>query len=135
MEEIWNYWMPINIPDGQYELIELCQTFDGVKLVFDNEILLITVHYKDELLSFRYCDEGDRWNTVDKVLASKGKYFFKNKLTFIVENSDFKNWYALETFNKWLPSEFEHHSFVTANDIIDVLALHSPTISIEELHT
>lgn len=104
------------------------------KLVFDDEKIRIEVFYKEELLAFRSCDEGNRWKTVDSVLGMKGKEFFKNKLFFKVENSNSKKWYSQETFNTSKENEFEHYAFVTMNDIIDVLALHEPTIRVTKIY-
>lgn len=82
------------------------------KLVFDDEKIRIEVFYKEELLAFRSCDEGNRWKTVDSVLGMKGKEFFKNKLFFKVENSNSKKWYSQETFNTSKENEFEHYATV-----------------------
>ncbi len=130
MKENWSVWESTNIPKGKYELISLEQNWNAVKLIFDDEKTKVEVTYKEEILAFRSCDESDRWKTIDTVLAEKGRYFFRNKLLFKVENSEFKQWYIQENFNTRNEAEFEHHVFVAMNDIIDVLALHEPVIKI-----
>ncbi len=130
MKENWSVWRSTNIPKGKYELISLEQNWNEVKLIFDDEKTKIEVIYKEEILAFRSCDESDRWKTIDTILAEKGGDFFKNKLLFKVENSEFKQWYIQENFNIRNETEFEHHVFVAMNDIIDVLALHEPIIQI-----
>jgi len=132
MEEQWYQCNPVAFPEGRYELIELTQTFDGLKLVFDDGKSSITVEYKDELLAFRSCDESDRWRTISDVLATHEKGFLPYKLMFKVENSDFKKWFVRECFGIREMDEFEHHCFVTPNDIVDVLAVHEPEIQIGE---
>ena len=122
MKENWSVWRSTNIPKGKYELISLEQNWNEVKLIFDDEKTKIEVIYKEEILAFRSCDESDRWKTIDTILAEKGGDFFKNKLLFKVENSEFKQWYIQENFNIRNETEFEHHVFVAMNDIIDVLA-------------
>lgn len=134
MKEKWNKWIPENnIPDGEYELISLQQNWDNVKLVFDDEKYNVEVIYNEEILAFRSCDEGDRWNTIDKVLGDYGKEFLKGWLFYKVENSDFKKWFVNETLGVRKESEFEHHVFVTANDVVDVLALKEPMVKICKL--
>lgn len=133
MEEKWTKWASNPIPNGNYELMEICQNWDGLRLVFCNNKRRIVVVYKEEILAFRSCDEGDRWKTVDEVLAMNGKEFFKDNLFFRVNNSEFKKWFCQENFGVREESEFDHHAFVTANDIVDVLALHVPEIKIESL--
>ena len=133
MEEKWIAWNPATIPEGQYELIRLEQSWDGVKLTFDDEKYRVVVTYHDNLLSFRSCDEGDRWRTVAEVLSRNDGKFFKNKLLFKVENSNYKKWFQSESYDKWDESEYEHHAFVTVNDIIDVLAFSEPVVKVEKI--
>lgn len=131
--EKWILWNPVSIPLGEYELIKVLQDYDGLKLLFDDEKILIEVIFKNELLAFRSCDEGDRWKTVDSVLSEYGSDFFKGKLFFKVENSEFKEWFEKETFGINNKSEFTHYAFVTPNDIVDVLAFGDPVINVEVL--
>ena len=133
MKEKWSIWNPVILPEGKFELISLEQNWSGVKLVFDNEKNKIEICYKEEFLAFRSCDESDRWKTIDSVLEEKGGHFFKNKLFFKVENSNFKKWFIQEKFNVINENEFEHHAFVAMNDIIDVLALHEPIIQVTKI--
>lgn len=114
-------------------MIKVQQDYDGLKLLFDDEKILIEVIFKNELLAFRSCDEGDRWKTVDSVLSEYGSDFFKGKLFFKVENSEFKEWFEKETFGVNNKSEFTHYAFVTPNDIFDVLAFGDPVINVEIL--
>ena len=133
MDEKWTAWNPVEIPEGKYELIRLEQNWDGLQLVFDDERYKVEVTYKEKFLAFRSCDEGDRWKTVSTVLADNDGKFFKNKLLFKVENSEYKKWFQSENYAKWDESDYEHHAFVTANDIIDVLAFGEPTVKVEKI--
>lgn len=130
MKEKWSIWTPVHIHKSQYELISLQQDWNGVKIIFDDEKIQIEVTYGEELLAFRSCDEGDRWKTIDNVLYENGKNFFRGQLFFKVENSEFKNWYMQENFDIIKEMEFEHHVFITANNIIDVLSLKEPKIKV-----
>ena len=128
--ERWILWNTVSIPTGQYELIKVQYDCEGLKLLFDDEKILIEVTYGNEVLAFRCCDEGDRWKTVDSVLSKYGADFFKGKLFFKVENSEFKEWFEKEKFGILTKHEFIHYAFVTQNDIVDVLALNDPVIKI-----
>lgn len=128
MKEEWSIWTPSVIPVGNYELIKLQQDWNGMGLVFEDDNIRVEISYKEELLAFRSCDEGDRWRTVDEILREKGYDFLKNKLLFKVESSEFKEWYVKEGYHVRNMNEFEHHAFVTGNDIVDVLALTTPKI-------
>lgn len=134
MKEEWIEWTT-TIPEGKYELISLCQDWDGLKLVFDDEIYKVEVIYTEGFLTVRSCDEGDRWKTIDAVLAEKGGKFFKNKLFFKVYNSEYKKWYTEESFSVRKDQEFEHHAYVTANDIVDVLALCDPKVEVTKMQS
>lgn len=133
MKEKWMEWTPTIIPEGKYELISLHQDWDGLKLIFDDEIHRVVVMYTEGFLAVRSCDEGDRWKTVDAVLAENGGEFFKKKLFFKVYNSEYKKWYIDESFAVRNDNEFEHHSYVTANDIVDILALCDPKVEVTKI--
>lgn len=123
-----------NIPEGEYELVKLQQDRNGLQLVFESYVNNVEIIYQEELLALRSCDEGDRWKFVDSILMDKGRYYFKNKLAFIIEeDSEFKQWFIQESYQTRRENEFQHYMFVTRNDIIDVLALHEPVIKISDL--
>ena len=88
----------------------------------------VTIVYRKQILSFRSCDESDRWKTVSDVLAGHGKDFFRNWLAYRVTASDYASWFARETFDSTTADEILHLAFVTANDAIDVLSLEEPDI-------
>lgn len=133
MEEKWRKGDSNLIAYGNYELKEICQNRDGLRLVFLDEKKRIDVIYREEILAFRSCDESDRWKTIDEVLAMNGRDFFRNNLFFIVKYSEFKRWFCQECMGVREEKEFEHHAFVTANDVIDVLALHMPEIRVSNI--
>lgn len=126
--ENWKKWEPILISDRCYELIALQQDRNGLKLIYEDDNEIIEVVFKEELLSFRSCDEGNRWKTIDNVLDKNGVDYFVNELFFIVENSEFKNWFIEENYSNYSKDEFLHYAFVTPNDVVDVLALHAPEV-------
>lgn len=113
-----------------YELKSLVQDQEGLTLIFLGRKTEVTIVYHEELLSFRSCDESDRWRTVDNVLADHGKHFFRNWLTYRVCESSYASWFAHETFDSTSVDEILHLAFVTPNDIIDVLSLREPSITI-----
>ena len=75
----------------------------------------------------------DRWKTVDRVLSEKGGDFFKGKLFFKVENSEFIKWFEEEKFGITDTCGLTHYAFITRNDIIDVLAVCEPEIKVKQL--
>lgn len=48
-------------------------------------------------------------------------------------NSEYKKWYIDESFAVRNDNEFEHHSYVTANDIVDILALCDPKVEVTKI--
>lgn len=128
--ETWEKWCNKELVADDYELKNLVQNRDGLTLVFLGRKTEVTITYKEQLVSFRSCDESDRWKTVDTVLADHGRFFFRNWLVYKVSESSYASWLADETFNSTTVDELIHLAFVTANDIIDVLSLREPTITI-----
>lgn len=128
--ETWEKWCNKELVADDYELKNLVQNRDGLTLVFLGRKTEVTITYKEQIVSFRSCDESDRWKTVDTVLADHGRLFFRNWLVYKVSESSYASWLADETFNSTTVDELLHLAFVTANDIIDVLSLREPTITI-----
>lgn len=128
--EIWEKWNNNELVADDYELKNLVQDSEGLKLAFLGRKTEITIVYNEQILSFRSCDESDRWRTVDNVLADHDKNFFRNWLVYRVNESSYARWFANETFNITTVDEILHLSFVTPNDIIDVLSLREPSITI-----
>ena len=132
MKEKWTIWNT-NIPDGQYELIRLQQDWDGLYMLFDDEKKSIEVRFKEGFLALRSCDESDRWKTIGDVLSENGGKFFVDKLIFEVENSEFKEWFIRENMTDKYGENIKHYAFVTVNDVIDILALGIPFLTIKDL--
>ena len=131
--EAWERWSSNNLTTDEYELKYLIQDKNGLRLVFLGLETEVTIVYNEQVLSFRSCDEGDRWKTVSNVLADHDKYFFRNWLAFKVTESSYARWFASETFDSTRVDEILHLAFVTANDIIDVLSLGAPNITISNI--
>lgn len=128
--EKWERWDNKERMADEYELKCLIQDREGLKLVFLGLKTEVAVVYNEQLLSFRSCDEGDRWNTIANVLADHGKQFFHRGLVYKITASNYANWFSGETFESTKVDEILHLAFVTANDIIDVLSLEEPVITI-----
>lgn len=133
INEKWSVWEKDFIPKGSYELTKLLQDWNGVRITFQDTKIQVNIIYKDEILAIRSIDAEDRWKTVDEVLGKHGGDFFRQNLMFLVDNSEFKQWYIKENYDTRVENEIEHHVFATANDFIDVLALHSPVIQITKI--
>lgn len=123
-------WNSHELVADDYELKSLVQDLEGLTLVFLGRKTEVTLVYREQLLSFRSCDEGDRWKTVDTVLADHGKHFFRGWLAYKVSESDYASWFSRETFGSTTTDEILHLAFVTANDIVDVLSLREPSVTI-----
>lgn len=128
--ETWEKWSNNELVADDYELKSLVQDQEGLTLIFLGRKTEVTIVYHEQLLSFRSCDESDRWRTVDNVLVDHGKHFFRNWLTYRVCESSYASWFAHETFDSTSVDEILHLAFVTPNDIIDVLSLREPSITI-----
>ena len=126
--EEWERWNASQLVADDYELKYLLQDRNGLKIVFAGLETEVTIVYREQILSFRSCDESDRWKTVSDVLAGHGKDSFRHWLAYRVTASDYASWFAHETFDSTTADEILHLAFVTANDVIDVLSLAEPDI-------
>ena len=131
--ETWKKWGTSELVADEYELKSLVQDWEGLTLVFLGRKTEVSIAYHAQILSFCSCDEGDRWKTVDTLLADHGKDFFQNWLAYQVSDSRYASWFAEETFGTTAADTVLHLAFVTANDIVDVLSLSEPTIFCREI--
>lgn len=134
MIEEWKKWNIDDIPAERYELFEIQLNENGLTIILGSENIKLEIMYKETYLMFRCSDEGYRWKTVDAILNKEGGGFFKTNFFFKVENSEYKKWFINENFETWTETEFEHHAYVTDNDIVDVLARCEPVINVKRLH-
>ncbi|MBD5101364.1 MAG: hypothetical protein HDT27_01460 [Subdoligranulum sp.] len=131
MIEKWHSCVEFNIPSSCYELLSICEDINGLKIIFCDEIRHIKITYSTQYLAYRCCDEADRWKRISEVLFENGNDYFKKNLVSIVENSELKKWFMSETSFCYKDQQVQHHSFVTRNDVIDVLAVGFPLVEVE----
>ena len=129
--EQWERWNSRELVADDYELKSLVQDWEGLTLVFLGRKTEVTIVYHEQLLSFRSCDEGDRvenpstqyWRITAGTFSGAG-WLYK------VSESDYASWFSRETFGSTAVDKILHLAFVTANDIIDVLSLREPSVTI-----
>ena len=78
----------------------------------------------------RSCDESDRWETVARMLHENGKGFFNGWLAYQVSDSEYIEWLTKESVGVIEPERVRHLVFVAGNDIVDVLSLDYPTVTV-----
>lgn len=115
-------------------LLCVCETVDGLKIVFCDETKHVKTTYPTQSLAYRCCDEADRWKCLSKILLENGENYFRENLFSIVEHSDFKKWFLKESSFCYKEEQIQHHAFVTQNDVIEVLAVDYPTVEMEKCY-
>ncbi len=131
MNEDWIKWNPINIEEGQYNIIDYTHNVNGVKLILTNEIKKIEVFFDGIPLLIRYSIEGIRMKTWEGVqIKYKNKYFFKNWFLYLIHESQLVNWISTESCGFYDNYNLKHFCIVTGEELIDFISINEPTISL-----
>ena len=101
-DEKWFTCQKLNIPNGRYELLSICEAESGLQIIFCDTKRHVKVFYPTQYLAYRKCDESDCWKRLAQVLTKNGECYFKENLFSIVENSEFKQYLCIESAHKQL---------------------------------
>lgn len=134
-EERWIPWMPENLVPDEYELYEIVQSWEGVRLRFIGRRVNVTIEYGSEFVSLRSCDESERWRSVARELAVQGKAGFGRRLAFTAVNSRYAEWLCEESAGVQEKERLVHCVFVACNDLVDVLSYALPKVTVEPRDT
>jgi hypothetical protein len=77
----------------------------------------------DGWLTYRVSDEGDR------LLSSKALSGLAKSPICEVENSEYLAWFVRESANARREADLKHWAVVTADEIVDVIAVEAPTLA------
>ena len=116
-------WSPIsNLPKkGSIEAIH--DDYEGFRILIRNmegtEVLRVLFHVP---LVYQRTDEGDRWNTVNKLLKLQSAMFFK------VKNSKLAKWLEEESCGIHKANELDHYLIAGCNDIIEIISAVKPDL-------
>lgn len=124
----WHKWIPIeDLPKSIY-LHSLTDNNNGLTLIFENEdeTIKIIVNFESSAISYRNTDETGLLSTIKHWHDNYDKYFFKWPF-HKSQNSSYIRW--LEDERGYI-DEIEHYAFITPNDIIEVLSIAPPDITV-----
>lgn len=133
--QIWKKWEPIkNLPSEFYK-ISLIDDIDGLNLHFEarSKKTRFKVFFDKGVLSYRNTDEGSLLQTIGFFTKKYGKEFLGKTSLFEIEGSSYIEWFLEESSGIYSKNEIKHYVFFTPNDIIEVLSLYPPKVTIEKL--
>lgn len=130
--EIWTYWLPVNIEksDYCYYIVSLCQ--DG----WDLNIILEHVQNKKHKLHisfnraycFRSTYELFTCMMMDKAYNKQGKAFFSGRQFYKVTNSQYIAWVQEQSGNvSDSLGVLEHYVISTDDQMVDILSYKEPS--------
>lgn len=129
-----NQWKQIQINEldkgyGKASYAKIIDNEQGLQidLVFDNSTQ-IQFLFETSVLSYNVCDEGRRLKTLDFLTNQYGPEFITGSPVYMVENSEYLNWFHMECYNIFSDHPIYHYVFLTLNDIVDVLTTYAPKI-------
>jgi hypothetical protein len=131
--EQWERWVPLDdIPSTIYNDMFL-DGKDGVILEFSDENCerKVVVNFEGGVLSYRNTDEGSLLETLNYLDQHYGTDFYSNWSLFKVKNSEYLNWFHKESCGIYESEEVEHYVFLTPNDVIEILSISPPSITVK----
>lgn len=100
-----NQWKQIQINEldkgyGKANYAKIIDNEQGLQidLVFDNSTQ-IQFLFETSVLSYNVCDEGRRLKTLDFLTNQYGPEFITGSPVYMVENSEYLNWFHMECYN------------------------------------
>jgi len=131
MKEIWKVYRNDIIPIGNYEVICVSQDYEGTKVVLEGNSCSVEILF-GSVDSLRITDEGRRLRTYNEVESiQEYRTNFNGFPLFTVDNSEFVEWIAKESAGIY--TESIHYAIMTIDDIVDIVALFPPKISIQPI--
>lgn len=112
--------------DSPYSFIRLSDNDEVLEICLLGKSGLKIRFLFDSHLCYRKLDEGDALRTLSQISPEglAGRYFY------LVENSDFVEWFIDQSYGVREIGVVEHYLICSENDIIDVLSLNPPEVSV-----
>jgi hypothetical protein len=121
---MYKKWNPIEGNLKRLSCEALHDDFEGFRIILrseDDSLPLLRVYFENAL-AYRNIDEGDRLKTINQNREFDGHSFF------IVENSNWLEWFDKESLSIHKKENIKHYAIYTINDCIDILSESAPDI-------
>jgi len=129
MTQEWKRWIPLeNIPTSMY-FVSITEDSNCFKIKYNSENKMVTIHFKDSVLSYRSTDEGKLIKTWSQLNEKYGPEFYAQWSMFKQLNSDYLVWFPEQSCGIYEHYNPEHYIFKGNDIIIDVLSTYSPEIT------
>ncbi|MEH6474115.1 MAG: hypothetical protein V7727_00440 [Sneathiella sp.] len=122
--EKYTAWDPIKGLLDTFYVESIHDDYEGFRILLqgdDKTTDVLRIKF-DVALAYRKVDEGDRWKTVSSNPELQKSVFF------IVENSNWIDWFCNESCGIHSSDELIHYAIFTSNDCIDVLSAVEPSV-------
>ena len=114
--------------DRSFELDRLVDSAGELRVeLSDNAGRKVVIRF-DSHLCYRRMDEGDALNTIRDLAATAGTA----KVFYRAQNSDFLDWFHVQSQGVYLDRALQHFAICTVHDIIDVIAFKTPDMDVGE---
>lgn len=123
MSRYFAIWQDI-VADHRFELDSLLDA-EKIRLEVSDDINRKFTIVSETCLSYRRIDEGDALVGIDDLIAPAGTA----KVFYRVEESDFLEWFHLQSDGVYENRDLQHFSICTSNDIVDLITYDTPKIS------
>ncbi|MGM7684692.1 hypothetical protein ACSVDA_21530 [Cytobacillus sp. Hm23] len=131
--ERWERWTPVDCLPSIIYNNSLIDNREGLTLEFNDgysEIKII-IRFEFGALTYSNTDKGYLVETINYLQNNYDKTFFSSWPLFKVTNSKYLKWFLEESSDLYESKEISHYVFLTQNDVIEVLSIHTPLITIE----
>lgn len=135
MQEQWKRWEPINHLKPKYEIDSFCLTDGyGTIVLFDinNQNKKIELQFTNlSNTIFKKSNDDLTFNKIKFLKEKYGTQFYEEWSFFIIINSFFIEWLAIESpLIGYMSNKFTHFAIITPTTIFDIVSIDEPKIKL-----
>jgi hypothetical protein len=131
--ENWILWNPDRIESSEAFSTQITQDKNGTRFTVECMHQFIDLIFDGFVPIYLYSYEGIRpASYVPVQQKNNDKYYFKKWFLYKIENSDFLNWAAMESYNLYQNYDLQHFCIVTEDDVVDILSSVEPKIVVTQ---
>ena len=132
--ETYIAWKNNNVVFDSANYVEILENDEGIKFAINCDDKTINVLFAGMVPIYMRSEEGIRvlsWSTVQE--KNKDKSYFSKWPIYKIENSCLIKWALMESCGFYSEESLMHYCIVTEQEIIDILSMCVPIITVELL--
>ncbi len=123
-------WEPIEKLEKAYYINIISDTIEKFEMTLTNYAVnkKVLVTFENSVDAYRRTDESFRLTTMTKLDQAYGENFYGELTFFKVENSRYIQWLKEEAPEIFIPKDYMHFSFISAESFVDIVTTYEPIV-------